>query len=487
MTDFLSTRLLLSLFTGGIMAVGMYTEQRKTPSVLAKESRKPQIWPLQLSTILLFWIVLGTALSQMEMVLGILAVIFLEIGIYYSLLLPLLPLLRKVYRASTVAMLWTLPNVLYLYFNFGLRQPRPWKVIVLPISIDRVFPIVWVAGFVIVMGTAIVRHAIFRNRLLRHSIPITDGNVLSVWGREKEAMGFTDAQLPLVCSTETATPLSVGLIVKTTVVILPQRTYTPEELVLLFHHELIHISRGDSATKFFLTLCQAVCWFNPLMWVAMRKCADDLELGCDELVLQDKGQGERTRYASLVLRTAGEEAGFTTCLSVSGKALRYRLKGITQYRQKSVGGVTTGVIVALLTMAMGMVAVAYSPATLEKTVFGGDSTAYVLTAVQTQDDPQWFPNRYDSYHCSDPAALRRDMAERVAYSITGQFRGSKDERSFVLTFEKDGETVRIDCCGNYINVWQGEDDKTTQERFLYLPDPPDWQYLQELLQPEDNL
>ena len=81
-------------------------------------------------------------------------------------------------------------------------------------------------------------------------------------------------------------------------VVLPLRAYTPDELHLIFRHEMIHICRGDSVSKFFLTFCTALCWFNPLMWRAMRNSAEDMELSCDESVLQEADSATRRESAS---------------------------------------------------------------------------------------------------------------------------------------------------------------------------------------------
>lgn len=75
----------------------------------------------------------------------------------------------------------------------------------------------------------------------------------------------------MVRAPQLTTPLSIGLFQKTTCVALPARSYTPEELSLILRHEIIHLSRRDPASKFFMVFCTAMCWFNPLMWVAMRK------------------------------------------------------------------------------------------------------------------------------------------------------------------------------------------------------------------------
>lgn len=80
-----------------------------------------------------------------------------------------------------------------------------------------------------------------------------------------------------------------------------------------------------------------MCWFNPLMWLAMRKSADDLELSCDEIVLEGCSSTTRYQYANLLLKTAGDQRGFTTCLSTTASALRYRLKHVMSLPQNIPG------------------------------------------------------------------------------------------------------------------------------------------------------
>ena len=86
-----------------------------------------------------------------------------------------------------------------------------------------------------------------------------------------------------------------------------------------------------------MVFCTAMCWFNPLMWVAMRKSADDFELSCDESVLLAQPQPVRRQYAELLLKTAGDERGFTTCLSARAASLRYRLTRVLHPKKTSEG------------------------------------------------------------------------------------------------------------------------------------------------------
>ena len=50
---------------------------------------------------------------------------FLTTSIYYSLLLPLLPLLRRKISAKACALLWLIPNFLYLMERSTIREITP--------------------------------------------------------------------------------------------------------------------------------------------------------------------------------------------------------------------------------------------------------------------------------------------------------------------------------------------------------------------------
>ena len=199
-----------------------------------------------------------------------------------------------------------------------------------------------------VLGWKIFSHLRFRRWLLRGAAEVSDPAVLAVWQAELEWAGEKKPKFRLVTSPQASTPITIGLFPKSVRVVLPQRHYTPDELKLIFRHELVHIGREDAWNKFFVAFCIAMCWFNPLMWMAMGRSSEDLELSCDETVLSGLEEGERRRYADLILRTAGDGRGFTTCLSASASALRYRLKSIVTPGKKASGALLVGAAFILL-------------------------------------------------------------------------------------------------------------------------------------------
>ena len=147
---------------------------------------------------------------------------------------------------------------------------------------------IWIAGFAAVLLWKVAGHLQYRRRLLRQAQPITEPEILAIFESERSAAGKKVPSYRLVRTPAAKTPLSIGFSRRSIRIVLPQRDYTPEELHLIFRHELVHLGRGDSLNKFFMAFCTAMVWFNPLMWVAMSRSADDLELSCDETVLLEE-------------------------------------------------------------------------------------------------------------------------------------------------------------------------------------------------------
>ena len=272
-------------------------------------------------------------------------------SVYFTLLLPLTPLLRRYARSFTCAMLWAMPNILFVVRSL-YHSPELSRAVLIPERTLRLLFGIWLGGFLPILLWKVTEHFLFRRRLVRSAAAVTEEGILALWTEACEAVGNTVYDLyrtPLL-----STPLSLGFFEATTIVLLPERAYTEEELRMIFRHELIHIQRWDSVLKFFLVFSTAMCWFNPLLWLAMRLCAEDIELGCDEAVVQHLDETGRRHYAELLLRTAGDGRGFTTCLSASARSLRCRLRCVMKPVKKWDGCPLPALAAFLLVLSYGL-------------------------------------------------------------------------------------------------------------------------------------
>jgi beta-lactamase regulating signal transducer with metallopeptidase domain len=80
------------------------------------------------------------------------------------------------------------------------------------------------------------------------------------------------------------------------------------ELRLVILHELVHVRRRDVLLNWVAIVAQALHWFNPLVWLALKRWRADRELVCDAEVLARLAPPERHTYGATLLKLA---AGFS--------------------------------------------------------------------------------------------------------------------------------------------------------------------------------
>lgn len=399
--------------------------------------------------------------------------------IYYVLLALLLPFLRRHFNARTCAVLWLLPALLIVFYH-APKHHRPLLVLDLPAQLIHPLLVIWLTGTIVVLLWQILSHLWFRRSILSDAQPLNDAEALALW-QQICRHAHMDKAIPVLRSPQVGTPLSIGLFSQTTCVVLPETAYTPQELELIFHHELVHIMRNDSQSKFFLAFLKALCWFNPLMWFATRKSADDLELSCDETVLLNASEEQRQRYASLLLHTAGDQRGFTTCLSASAKALRYRMRVVVAPTHRFVGGLMAGAMTLLLLTMSGYTAFSYGRGSGEALLLPKGRDNYMVEYVHDLR----FSKRYKA---PDSQAILDYLSELPLQGVTGRYDFTPRARSYEdgsehLSFHiTDGEqTIQLTLSDLGLEVYP----QSLTSSYL-LEDEIDWVYLESLLGPSDQ-
>lgn len=407
-------------------------------------------------------------LATMQMVLPMCFGIFLHISIYYMILIPLLPFFRRHISARTCVLLWLIPNFLYMTQQDVMAVQKPLLVIPLPGKLVWILFYVWLTGFLAVLIWKIFSHLIFRAAILKDAYDVGDTEILKVWNQEIEQANIKNPNFELVVSPNIAAPLSIGLFQRTTKVVLPKRSYAPEELSLILRHEIVHICRRDAVSKFFLIFCTAMCWFNPLMWIAMRKIAEDIELSCDETVLLESDQDIRRQYAHLLLTTASDERGFTTCLSSSAESMRYRLKHVIEAPKRHSGALLVGLISFILFMSCGSIALTYGSSTGTEVIYNSQDTSK-------------YPAVYTSLgKCSDSEKLHNFMKDLTLQPITGTYSISGYEKQITLIYNTPNGNTEVVLTDNILRI-APLDRRKQATRYYYLPDGVDWKYLNEII------
>jgi len=383
-------RVIWALFLAGLVAYTFHRswgwEHGDSMPAPIFESKNPRtketvVWlnPAFLPLLLLILFILFGAMDGadgVERFLSLSLDVMFVISIYFLLLIFLLPVLRRYFSARACATMWILPVFMFWQAHILMENmTTPLFVIYIPSHILEVLFLAWGIGFVVVFAGKLISHLIFRHMVMSASVPVREPSVLRLFDSELNKLEYYHP-VSLVVSSAVAAPLSMGTKKQNRVTVLPEREFTEQELQFIFRHEIHHFQRCDVSTKVFFAFCQALCWFNPLIWIATRKASDDLELSCDEIVLEDMDEQQRRQYAELLLNTAGDSRGFTTCLSAAAETMRYRLKNVVTVRKRRTGTLMLSVAMFLCVMSYGTIAVSNDKGTV----------AELITAHRTADD-----------------------------------------------------------------------------------------------------
>ena len=110
-------------------------------------------------------------------------------------------------------------------------------------------------------------------------------------------------------------------------------------------HERTHLEKGDHWFKMIGFLALALHWFNPLVWVAYVLLCKDIELACDERVVQFMDLEERKSYSAALLSCSTSRAHFAACPVAFGEvSVKDRIKTVLNYRRPSFWVSLLGVI-----------------------------------------------------------------------------------------------------------------------------------------------
>jgi beta-lactamase regulating signal transducer with metallopeptidase domain len=241
----------------------------------------------------------------------------------------------------------TLRSTLPLTSPAPQPSPQPWRIAVFAL---------WMAG----AGICLLRR---RNgtrqvaRLRRSAVPPEQ----AVSGLALESATELHLRRPvtLLIGDDAIVPMVTGVL--RPAVLLPREAarWSHERLHIVLLHEMAHIRRRDCVTQALAELAGSLYWFNPLVWLAIRRLRIERERACDDLVLSVGNKA--SDYAAHLLALArpletGELAAAAETMANSSH-LETRLRSILnpQLDRRAltrVAGVTALVIAACLVLPL---------------------------------------------------------------------------------------------------------------------------------------
>lgn len=138
-------------------------------------------------------------------------------------------------------------------------------------------------------------------------------------------------------------------------IVLPASVTDAEKVRGILAHELTHYRRGDLWVKLVCLTAESLHWFNPLVHIASRRCEQEMELACDESVLDGMDEEARVDYGyamlDIVKQCRNRTGTLTTQYSPKKSAVKERFDNILDMRRKRRGVLIIALAVILCAAA----------------------------------------------------------------------------------------------------------------------------------------
>lgn len=148
-----------------------------------------------------------------------------------------------------------------------------------------------------------------------------------------------------VCD-EIQTPFILGLV--------RPRIYMPsfveeEQIPYIVAHEKEHLKYRDHWWKPLGFAILSLHWFNPLAWISYVLLCRDIELACDERVIQSMDDMEKKNYSKSLLLCSNVRHIISACPVAFGEiGVKERIKSIVNYKKPAVWVAGIGILVCII-------------------------------------------------------------------------------------------------------------------------------------------
>lgn len=254
------------------------------------------------------------------------------------------------------------------------------------------------------------------------------------------------------------------------VLVLPCGRETDEKVLM---HEIMHLKRLDSLQNIFWCILRCLHWCNPFMHYVFNIIGNDMEMLCDQRVLENLEGEERRDYGILLLNEVNKKYARmpgTTSVSNGGKNISKRIEAIVRFKKYPKGMALVSICIAIilslpcLFVSAGFSsdndiyfpnteyeyqkAIVYSRINRCTTVAGAidtyakalmdNSGIMLLTASPTEKHEEIIKNLHDYYKTNEEIDIIIPSGGRP-FSVFNLIKTDKDKYSAVLIFSIDEE------------------------------------------------
>ena len=216
---------------------------------------------------------------------------------------------------------------------------------------------IWIVGMIIMFLLAL-KSFIRLKEIKESALPVQNQTVIDIY---KLCLIRTNTKetLPIYSTAYLKNPIMIGVF--SPAIYLPIHLisdFNETDMMYILLHELNHYTHKDAIINYIQNACGIVYWFNPMVWVAIRKIRSDREVACDTSVLELLEEDAYISYGNTLLTLAEKVSlsPFPFSLGMGGgfRQMKQRILNIRDYKKpglrKKLGSTMIFLLAGLLTL-----------------------------------------------------------------------------------------------------------------------------------------
>ena len=238
--------------------------------------------------------------------------------------------------------------------NFIYRAVRHFGLSELTSVVNWNIPIIcmWLGSGCVVMFLHYLHYLRFRRACIGRITPVSEPWILESMQQaiEETELHKRDYKHFLYYNNDIRDPFVIGF--REPILLLPEQEYERRVLPFIFLHECNHIRHRDTLYKLFMLFMQSLMWFQPLMYLLKAVSYMDIEVACDEAVIEGKDMEARKAYGMALLESLqkGRSTGqmYSAYFYHGAYLMRARIKAVMNERKHWDYFAIAGILVLLM-------------------------------------------------------------------------------------------------------------------------------------------
>lgn len=236
----------------------------------------------------------------------------------------------------------------------ALKAPTQRKQKTVKITLLDIIAYLWLTGCLLFLSVHIFSFLHYKRRITKKGMIVKERYILQQVYKLSRKLRIK-SNIRILRYEDAESPMVIGFLKP--MLVLPNCDYSGEELFFVLKHELIHIKRHDIYFKLLFVIANALHWFNPLIYIMQKEAVVDMELSCDEKVIQKTAFAVRKAYTETLLSTFNKQhkkGAFLTTQFYGGKEImKKRFKNILTKSPKK-NGLLLCICAICVTLISGM-------------------------------------------------------------------------------------------------------------------------------------